>query len=146
MPLTTLLLDSLPWTKGTRVYWVRHSERISGSPGSLLAAIRHRRQLSGISVLLFIRPDCTSSPDAQIAQIRTVCGCWQSIFHLLGGGAKDLLEDDVIQRQQALTWWKHTPKPSPSLHLLDNLLQLGQLLLEGSNHPGIIWYRHIKLL
>lgn len=38
------------------------------------------------------------------------------------------------------------PKPSPSLHLLDNLLQLRQLLLEGSNHPGIIWYRYIKLL
>lgn len=58
---------------------------------------------------------------------------------------RGFLEDVLIVRQDLLD--ENTPPElSPSLHLLDHLLQLGQLLLEGSNHAGIIWYRHIKLL
>lgn len=52
MPLTAVVLDSLPWTKGTQVYWVRRPRRISGSPGFLWAAVQCRRQLGRISTLL----------------------------------------------------------------------------------------------
>lgn len=60
--------------------------------------------------------------------------------------AKDFIEDVLTVSRHLLEESTPQSQALPSLHLLDNLLQLRQLLLEGSNHPGIIWYRHIKLL